>query len=79
VFPLWEAVNGEYQLSTLSKVIALAPQKKKPVSEYLQMQGRFRHLFMPKYAKMLKDIQRMTDDRWSKLLKKCGMTQPTKA
>ena len=78
VFPLWEAVNGEYQLSAPSKVIALAPQKKKPVKEYLQVQGRFRHLFTPKFEKMLDEIQRTTDERWNKLLKKCGMTQPTK-
>ena len=78
IFPLWEAVNGEYQLSIPSKVIALAPQKKKPVKEYLQVQGRFRHLFTPKYEKILDEIQRLTDARWEKLLKKCGMTPPAK-
>jgi pyruvate ferredoxin oxidoreductase beta subunit len=75
VFPLWEAVNGDYQLSTPSKVIALAPQKKKPVKEYLQSQGRFRHLFTPKNEKILEEIQRLTDEKWKRLLKKCGMTQ----
>lgn len=79
VFPLWEAVNGEYQLSTPSKVIALAPQKKKPVKEYLQMQGRFRHLFAPKYANMLEQIQNTTDAKWNRLLKKCGITPPAQA
>jgi pyruvate ferredoxin oxidoreductase beta subunit len=74
VFPLWEAVNGEYQLSTPSKVIALAPQKKKPVKEYLQVQGRFRHLFTPKNVKIIEEIQRQTDEKWKRLLKKCGMT-----
>ena len=78
IFPLWEAVNGEYQLSTPSKVIALAPQKKKPVKEYLQTQGRFRHLFTPKFENMVDQIQQQTDARWQKLLKKCGMTQPAK-
>jgi len=79
IFPLWEAVNGEYQLSTPSKVIALAPQKmKKPAKEYLEVQGRFRHLFTPKYGKMIEEIQQQTDARWHRLLKKCGMTQPAK-
>jgi pyruvate ferredoxin oxidoreductase beta subunit len=73
VFPLWECVNGEYQLSAPSKVIAMAPQKKKPVKEYLVVQGRFRHLFTPKYEKLLDEIQRITDQRWQKLLKKCGI------
>jgi pyruvate ferredoxin oxidoreductase beta subunit len=76
VFPLWEAVNGDYQLSTPSKVLALAPQKKKPVKEYLKTQGRFRHLFSPKYEKMLEDIQRRTDEKWNRLLKKCNVTTP---
>jgi pyruvate ferredoxin oxidoreductase beta subunit len=74
VFPLWETVNGECQLSTPSKVIALAPQKKKPVKEYLQVQGRFRHLFTPKNEKIIEEIQRQTDEKWKRLLKKCGMT-----
>ncbi len=73
IFPLWEAVNGEYQLSTPSKVMALSPQKKKPVKEYLQVQGRFRHLFTPKFEKLIGEIQRLTDERWQRLLKKCGM------
>jgi pyruvate ferredoxin oxidoreductase beta subunit len=73
IFPLWEAVNGEYQLSIPSKVFALAPQKKKPVKEYLETQGRFRHLFTPKYERMLDQIQQKTDAKWQKLLKKCGI------
>jgi len=78
VFPLWEAINGEYQLSAPSKVMALSPKKKKAVKEYLQVQGRFRHVFTPKFEKMLEEIQQLTDKRWDKLLKKCGLTQPAK-
>jgi len=73
VFPLWEAVNGQYQLSTPSKVMALAPQKKKPVKDYLQAQGRFRHLFTSKNEKLVEDIQRLTDEKWQRLLKRCGI------
>jgi pyruvate ferredoxin oxidoreductase beta subunit len=73
VFPLWEAVNGQYQLSTPSKVMALAPQKKKPVKDYLQVQGRFRHLFTSKNEKLIEDIQRLTDEKWQRLLKRCGV------
>jgi pyruvate ferredoxin oxidoreductase beta subunit len=76
IFPLWEAVNGEYQLSTPSKLFALAPQKKKPVKEYLEMQGRFRHLFTPKFEKMVSEIQSLTDTKWTRLLRKCGMSPP---
>lgn len=73
IFPLWEAINGEYQLSAPSKVIALRPERKKPVREYLKMQGRFRHLFTPKFEKIIDEIQQITDQRWQRLLKKCGI------
>lgn len=74
VFPVWEAVNGKRQLSTPSKLIALAPQKKKPVKDYLVGQGRFRHLFTPQNQHILDEIQRMTDERWQRLLQKCEST-----
>jgi pyruvate ferredoxin oxidoreductase beta subunit len=75
VFPVWEAVNGQYQLSTPSKLLALAPQKKKPVSDYLQGQGRFRHMFKPQGKKLLEEVQRITDERWQRILTKCEMAQ----
>ncbi|MGD6851174.1 MAG: thiamine pyrophosphate-dependent enzyme [Candidatus Bathyarchaeia archaeon] len=71
VFPIWEAVNGKRQLSTPSKVISLAPQKKKPVKEYLQGQGRYRHLFTPQNSHIIDELQRETDARWEKLLLRC--------
>ncbi len=73
VFPVWETVYGESKLSTPSRLIALAPQKKKPVEEYLEGQGRFRHFFKPQGKKLLKEVQRITDQRWQRLLKKCGL------
>lgn len=75
IFPLWEAIDGEYQLTEPSQAIALNPQKKKPVREYLQMQGRFRHLFTPKFERVIDEIQQITDKRWQRLLKKCEMAQ----
>lgn len=71
VFPIWEAVNGKRQLSIPSKVIALAPQRKKTVKDYMQGQGRFRHLFKPQYSHIIDEIQRSTDERWQKLLQRC--------
>jgi pyruvate ferredoxin oxidoreductase beta subunit len=74
IFPLWELINGEYRLSAPSKAIALNHEKKKPVKEYLKTQGRFRHLFTPKFEKVIDEIQRVTDEGWQSLLMKCGMT-----
>jgi pyruvate ferredoxin oxidoreductase beta subunit len=71
VFPIWEAVNGNRQLSTPSKLIALAPQKKKPVKDYLVGQGRFRHLFTPQNQHVIDKIQALTDKNWQRLLQKC--------
>jgi pyruvate ferredoxin oxidoreductase beta subunit len=77
VFPVWESVDGHCQLSTPSKLVALAPQKKKPVADYLQGQGRFRHMFKPKGKSVLDEVQRITDARWDCLLRKCGETSKT--
>ncbi len=74
VFPLYEVINGKYVLSTASKVPASAPQKKKPITEYLKGQGRYRHLFTPKNKYVLDELQRHTDERWAKLLKKVEQT-----
>jgi pyruvate ferredoxin oxidoreductase beta subunit len=73
VFPLWEAIDGEYNLSAPSKVIALKPERKKQVEEYLKTQGRYRHLFTPKFEHLISKIQGIVDKRWQKLLKKSGM------
>jgi len=73
VFPLWEAVNGEYVLSAPSKVIALKPDRKKPVVDYLKAQGRFQHLFTPEFEHMVDDVQKAVDERWKLLLKKCSV------
>lgn len=74
VFPLWEAEYGEYKLSPKSKAIALKPELKKPVEEYLKTQGRFRHLFKPENKHLLEEIQKEVDRRWQKLLKLCEMS-----
>lgn len=79
IFPLYEVVNGKYQLSAPSKVIQINPKKKRPVTEYMQGQGRYRHLFKPENKKILDEIQRMTDERWQNLLKKSECTSPETA
>ncbi len=77
IFPLFEVERVEgrpvWRLSGPSASIAKRPESKKPVSEYLEAQGRFRHLFRPKRnEEMLKAIQDGVDLRWQQLLAKCG-------
>ncbi len=74
IFPVYEVVKGKYELSTPSKLVALAPQKKKPATEYLKGQGRYRHLFKPQNKHVIDEIQRWTDERWAKLQKKVEQT-----
>jgi pyruvate ferredoxin oxidoreductase beta subunit len=59
VWPLFEVVNGEFSLTGVSKTL-LDKSKRKPVEEYLKLQGRF--------AKMseeeIKVFQEAVDSMW---------------
>lgn len=70
-FPLYEIYDGhEYVLSTKSKIIKMKPERKIPIEEYLQGQGRFRHLFRPeKRQKLIDRFQELVDEEWEYLLK----------
>ncbi len=77
LFPLYECKLEEgrpvYKLSAASAAIAKRPQSKKPVEDYLSMQGRFRHLFRPERRDDIIDgIQAWVDRKWSLLLEKVG-------
>ena len=65
VWPLYEVENGKYTLT-------YTPKTKKPVVEFLKVQGRFRHLFKPGNEAILESIQKEVDRRWEALQKKCG-------
>jgi pyruvate ferredoxin oxidoreductase beta subunit len=75
IFPLYscirEAGRPVYKLSGPSAAISRRPESKKPVEDYLKMQGRFRHLFRPKRRDdLLQEIQAGVDHRWQMLLEK---------
>ncbi|UCE44489.1 MAG: pyruvate ferredoxin oxidoreductase [Candidatus Bathyarchaeota archaeon] len=72
VFPLWESIEGKCTLSPPSKVIALKPERQKPVKDYLKTQGRFRHLFKPKFEQVIDEIQDIINKRWKLLLEKAA-------
>ena len=58
VFPIYEVEDGVYKINKKIK-------NPKPVSEYLQLQGRFRHL----PEDQLQFIQEEVNKDWTKLLK----------
>lgn len=60
-WPLYEVENGKTR-------VTYKPREKKPITEFLKVQGRFRHLFEPGNEGLLEDIQKEVDRRWEQLL-----------
>ena len=61
VWPLFEVEDGKYTVNYI-------PKNKKPVEEYLKLQGRFKHLFQPENQYMIEQIQQEIDRKWEDLL-----------
>ncbi|HIQ03456.1 MAG TPA: pyruvate ferredoxin oxidoreductase [Desulfurococcales archaeon] len=72
-FPLWEYEKGEWRLTDRSLVIAKNPKLKKPIEEFLKVQGRFKHLFKPENRHIIKELQEYVDMVWEDLLKRAGI------
>lgn len=66
VWPLFEVIQGEW-------VLNYEPKNKIPVSEYLAMQGRFKHLFKPGNEALIEQIQDEVDRNWEELKQLCGV------
>jgi pyruvate ferredoxin oxidoreductase beta subunit len=65
-WPLYEVENGAHRLT-------YRPKKKKiPVKDWLERQGRFRHLFDEKCSDIVSQFQHEVDRRWERLLVRCG-------
>lgn len=62
---LYEVIDGKY-------VINYKPKNKLPVSEFLKVQGRFKHMFRPGNEYMIEEVQKEVDRRWEALLKLAG-------
>ena len=62
----YEVIEGKYQLSYM-------PKDKKPVEEYLKLQGRFSHMFKPGNEWMIEQVQKEVDRNWEELLKLCEL------
>lgn len=71
VWPLWECVNGEFKLTAESERIADGKQEKRPVTDWINAQGRFKHLTREKYIPIVENIQADVDKKWEKLQKLC--------
>ncbi|MBR0105257.1 MAG: pyruvate ferredoxin oxidoreductase [Firmicutes bacterium] len=63
-WPMYEVENGEYLLTYM-------PKKKRPIEDFMRLQGRFAHCFKPGNDWTIEAAQKFVDDRWEALLKKC--------
>ncbi len=64
-WPLFEVEAGQWRLT-------YRPKEKPPVEEWLQRQGRFRHLFTAENRHLIAEFQADVDRRWARLLSLCG-------
>jgi pyruvate ferredoxin oxidoreductase beta subunit len=61
IWPLKEYIDGHV-------IHTKIPRERKPVEEYLKLQGRYKHLFEPESnAELINEIQKKVDDYWSKV------------
>ncbi|HIE13545.1 MAG TPA: pyruvate ferredoxin oxidoreductase [Desulfotomaculum sp.] len=61
-WPLYEVENGITR-------VTYKPREKKPIEEFLKLQGRFKHLFAPENEWIIKQFQEDIDREWERLLK----------
>lgn len=61
-WPLYEIENGATK-------ITYKPKEKKPITEFIKYQGRFKHMMSPESEAQLKTLQDAVDKEWAKLLR----------
>jgi len=66
IFPLYEVENGKYRLTME------LPEKRRPISDYIKSQGRFRHLDPADVDK----VQALVDKEFRKLMHKVKTSVP---
>lgn len=62
-WPVFEIDHGHFRLT-------MKPREKKPVADYLKLQGRFKHLFKKGNAHLIDQIQATVDEQWEALLQR---------
>lgn len=64
-WPLYEVEDGVWKLT-------YKPAKKLPITEFLKVQGRFKHLFKKGNEHLIEEFQNEVDRRWEELLRLTG-------
>jgi len=60
-WPLYEVEHGKLKIN-------YKPKEKLPITEWIKLQGRFKHLFEPKNEHIIEELQREVDRKWEDLL-----------
>lgn len=64
-WPLYEIVDGKVH-------ITYKPKEKKPLVEWIKLQGRFAHLFNPGNEHIIENLQKRVDRDWERLQEREG-------
>ncbi len=64
-WPLYEVEDGVLKVN-------YRPREKKPIVDWLKVQGRFKHLFKPGRESIIEEIQKEIDRQWQNLLELDG-------
>ena len=73
VWPLYEYENEEMTFNGISRAIFEGKYKRKPVEDWLKLQGRFSHLFKPKRdEERIKRFEKFVDDMWERFREEFG-------
>jgi len=67
VWPLYEVEKGQYR-------ITYRPKKRRPLREWLESQGRFRHLLRPENKGIVERLEKQVEENEKKLLALAGET-----
>jgi pyruvate ferredoxin oxidoreductase beta subunit len=74
IWPLYEIENGtDYTMSPESLRIAEGKAEKKPITDWIASQGRFKHLTTDKWEPVVEALQEEVDKRWNNLIKLCNL------
>jgi pyruvate ferredoxin oxidoreductase beta subunit len=68
----WPLYEIEYGVTK----ITFTPKEKKPIADFLNPQGRFKHLFKPENEWVIKKLQEDVDKEWERLQKEASSFAP---
>ena len=67
-WPLYEVIDGEYKIN-------YTPKKEMPVTEWMFLQGRFKHLSKPEHSDVVDAIQKEVERNWNWIVRQAEMAE----